>query len=132
MYDEAMPGAPQIREAALLVLVGAAPHDEHVPRLLFARLQEQVEDPFGWTVELLQCQRPGRKARRWYATEAEARAALQAVYTLGEAIGTWRRARYDAEPRGQQIPSTSSPGFRRTTPRRAGRSSGPTHGLGMK
>jgi hypothetical protein len=84
-----------------------------------------MEDPYGWTVELFQCQRPGRTADRWYASENEARLALQAVYDLGASIGTWRRRTYlsDAELRDQETTVASSPGFRRTKARHANRSS---------
>jgi hypothetical protein len=122
VYDQHVPGAPQLREAAWLVPDETVPRDDYAARLLFVRLEEQMDDPHGWTLELFQIQRPNRKARRWYATEAEARTALQAVYTLGEAIGVWWRSKYpgDAELQAQQSTSRSSPGFPRTKPRRAG------------
>jgi hypothetical protein len=68
-------GVPQVREAAWLVPNGTAAHDKYALRLLFVRLEKQMEDPFGWTLEVFQCQRPGRKADRWYPTEDEASAA---------------------------------------------------------
>jgi hypothetical protein len=74
-------GAPQLREAGWFV----TGRDADPVRHLFIRLEERTDGSGTWTVELHLCQarrdRPGT-AMRTYATEADARAALQAIYQL--------------------------------------------------
>jgi len=40
---------------------------------LFVCLEELVDDPYSWTVEVVQCERPRRKICALYVTEEEAR-----------------------------------------------------------
>jgi hypothetical protein len=70
---------PQLKAAGWLVPSGTSPDDEYPRRLLFARLEQQMDDPHGWTVELHECGWPARKVKRWYATEDEACAAMGAL-----------------------------------------------------
>ena len=76
-----MAGAPQLREAGWFV----TGRDADPVRHLFVRLEERTDGSGTWTVELHLCQarrnQPGA-AMQIYATEADARAALQAIYRL--------------------------------------------------
>jgi hypothetical protein len=110
-----MPGIPEVKAAGWLVPTGTSPDDEYARRLLFVRLEQEKDEPYGWTVELHECERPGRRVKRWYATEADARTATGVLYQLGEAIGTWRWQTYPRDV--TSAPSGSSPGFARTRAR---------------
>ena len=76
-----MAGAPQLRETGWFV----TGRDDDPVRHLFVRLEERTDGSGTWTVELHLCQarrtKPGT-AKRMYATGADARAALQAIYLL--------------------------------------------------
>jgi len=110
-----MPGIPELKAAGWLAPSATSPGDEHPRYLMFARLEHQMDAPHGWTVELHECERPGRKVKRWYPTEDEACAATGALYQLGKVIGAWRWHTY---PRDLAPPSRPSPGFLRTRARR--------------
>jgi hypothetical protein len=115
VYDSGVPGLPQLKAYGWLVLRGTRPEDEYPRYLMLARLEHQMDAPHGWTLELHACERPGRKVKRWYASEEEARAATNAIYQLGDAIGTWRWHTYPGET--PSAAPRSSPGLPRTRAR---------------
>ena len=64
-------------------------NDRDPVRYLFVRMEEHVDGTGAWTVELHECRGrrgdPG-KAKHSYATETEARAALNAIYQLSRRL----------------------------------------------
>lgn len=84
-------GIPQLREVGWLI----TGYDRDPVRHLFVRLEEAMDGGGTWTVELSECR--GRRgadgnAVHRYPAEADARAALDAIYRLGRHLGplpTW-------------------------------------------
>jgi hypothetical protein len=97
MYDGRMSRIPRLVEGAWLISAEPVPRDACSEYLMLVRLYEHYDAPGGWTIELFRCQPPQRRADRWCATEAEARAVLAVAYELGAFVGTWRRPVPDTE-----------------------------------
>jgi hypothetical protein len=90
-YVPVMAGIPQLREAGWLI----TGDDRDPVRHLFVRMEESMDGSGVWTVELHECR--GRrgdagKAMHRYAIQADARAALAAIYLLSRYLAplpTW-------------------------------------------
>ena len=58
-----MPRLSCLVEAARLVSAEPAPRDAYPMYLMFVRVEEQLDEPKGWTIEMLQCE----QERAWQA-----------------------------------------------------------------